>query len=246
MVGLLKNCSKKVEKTVDFDSLLCKINATHGDNRNKLKNKNMRTKVLLAAAVLAAGLATSMAQNVYSVNVVGYVNQVYTAGQFAIIANPLNTTNNTVAAIMQNPKNGMIVYKFVGGSMQANNYLGGAWTTPASTLNPGEGAFLYVPAGSNYTNTYVGEVLTGNLTNSLPTGFALVGSKVPQQGALQADMSYPVVNGTIVYKWVNPSLSAYNYLGGSWAPSDPVMNVAEGWFSYKPAAVDWVRNFTIP
>jgi hypothetical protein len=34
----------------------------------------MRTKTLLVAAVLAAGLATSMAQNVYSLNVVGYYN----------------------------------------------------------------------------------------------------------------------------------------------------------------------------
>src|SRR5437667_4436469 len=40
------------------------------------KHKNMRTKALLCAAgLLAAGVATSMAQsNVYSLNIVGYAN----------------------------------------------------------------------------------------------------------------------------------------------------------------------------
>src|SRR5437879_3681344 len=36
----------------------------------------MRTKVLLGIAALAAGVATSMAQNVYSLNIVGYANVV--------------------------------------------------------------------------------------------------------------------------------------------------------------------------
>ena len=34
----------------------------------------MRTKALLGLAALAVGLSTSVAQNVYSLNVVGYVN----------------------------------------------------------------------------------------------------------------------------------------------------------------------------
>src|SRR5678810_1239027 len=61
----------------------------------------MRTKLLAAAAILAAGIASSMAQsNVYSLNVVGYVNRTFVGGGlFSLTANPLNTTNNTLAGI---------------------------------------------------------------------------------------------------------------------------------------------------
>jgi hypothetical protein len=200
----------------------------------------MKTKALLAAAVLAAGLATSMADT-YSQNVVGFVNQVCNANGFTMICNPLNTTNNTVLAILQNPRNGMIAYKW-NGSFAGNSYAG-AWASPSATMNPGEGVFLYVPAGNNYTNTYVGEVLQGDLTNSLLAGFNMVGSKVPQAGGLQTDLGYPVSNGSLVYKWTT-TFASYSY-AGSWAPSEPQLQVAEGFFAYKPAAVNWVRSFTV-
>src|ERR1043165_8066346 len=54
----------------------------------------MRTKTLVCAAILAAGLASSMAQsNVYSLNVVGYYNVVIPGGTKVMVANQLNTTN---------------------------------------------------------------------------------------------------------------------------------------------------------
>src|SRR5256885_410376 len=67
----------------------------------------MRTKTLLStAALLAAGLATSMAQssNVYSLNVVGYVNApVITGYNFA--ANPFDTSDglNKASTVYPNP-----------------------------------------------------------------------------------------------------------------------------------------------
>src|ERR1035437_742604 len=58
----------------------------------------MRTKVLLCAAAMAASLASSMAQNVYSLNVVGYVNVTLPAQQFYAVANPLDASlGGTVA-----------------------------------------------------------------------------------------------------------------------------------------------------
>src|SRR4051812_38715441 len=56
----------------------------------------MRTKTLVCAAALAAGVATSMAQsNVYSLNIVGYANVPVVAGN-SIYANPfdLDGTNS--------------------------------------------------------------------------------------------------------------------------------------------------------
>jgi hypothetical protein len=58
----------------------------------------MRTKTtLLCAAALAAGVVGSMAQsNVYSLNIVGYVNVVIPTG-FGLVANPLNVDNTNSA-----------------------------------------------------------------------------------------------------------------------------------------------------
>jgi len=59
----------------------------------------MRTKTaVLTAAALAAGALSSMAQNVYSLNVVGYINLSMASG-YSLVANQLvgaDTTLNTV------------------------------------------------------------------------------------------------------------------------------------------------------
>src|SRR5882672_2501980 len=70
---------------------------------------NMRTKTLICAAVLmAAGVATSLAQsNVYSLNVVGYVNVPTTgAGNFNMMANPLNNANNGITNLFATAQDG--------------------------------------------------------------------------------------------------------------------------------------------
>ena len=61
----------------------------------------MRTKTLLSAvAVLAASLAISKAQ-VYSQNVVGYVNTTLTGNlKYSAIANPLNAPTNTIGVLL--------------------------------------------------------------------------------------------------------------------------------------------------
>ena len=60
----------------------------------------MRTKtILLTAAVLAAGLGASVAQSVFSVNAVGYVNVTIRPG-YNLIANPLNNGGNTVSEVL--------------------------------------------------------------------------------------------------------------------------------------------------
>lgn len=206
----------------------------------------MRTKTLLAAAILAAGIASSVAQsNVYSLNVVGYVNQTYAANMFHMIANPLNATNNTVGALFPNPPFFATIYKYTGGAYQpANTYLG-AWGDPNQVLAPGDGAFLYVPAGTPYTNTYVGEVLQGSLTNVLIPGFNMVGAKVPQMGGLET--VHGVVPGFFdtVYQYQGGTYLPANTYLGAW--TEPVISVAEAFFYYNANAQNnWVRNFSVP
>src|SRR5206468_3484024 len=74
------------------------------------------------------------------------------------------------------------------------------------TLAPGEGAFFRVPTA--WTKTFIGEVLTGNLSIAIPTGYSIISSKIPLSGRIQEDLSYPALNGDFVYKF-NPPAGGY-------------------------------------
>ena len=96
----------------------------------------MRTKLLLSAAVLGvAGMLTASAQ-VYSVNVVGYVNVDLVPG-FNLIANPLdNTTGNDLNTLIPTAEFGAAVYAYDGSNFVPSTYFG-TWD-PNLELAPGE------------------------------------------------------------------------------------------------------------
>src|SRR5690349_6995431 len=130
----------------------------------------MRTKTLLCAAALAAGIATTaVAQsNVYSLNVVGYYNVPAPVNAKIMIGNQLNTTNNTLAGIIPNPPPLSQFFKYNGG-FSAYNFddVDLVWLPDGNaSLAPGEGGFFI--SSANTTLTFVGEVRQGSLTNTLP------------------------------------------------------------------------------
>src|SRR6185436_7382863 len=97
-------------------------------------NTNMRTKtLLLTAAIGVAGVASSFAQAVYSVNAVGYVNvsvakNPSSATTFLLVANPLNSGGNTIGEVLPNVPDFTILFTFNNTSGQfegAFTYLGG-------------------------------------------------------------------------------------------------------------------------
>jgi hypothetical protein len=221
----------------------------------------MRTKTLLAAAaMLAAGLASSMAQsNVYSLNVVGYVNYTFVGGGlFTATANPLNTSSNTLAGIFGtgSPATGLPP----GTSVQvwdttAQDFVsytktpvGSGWGANATVpIVPGKGVFVKVNTAGNYTNTYVGEVLQGSLTNSTVANFNLIGNMVPDSGLATAVNLVPAP-GAQVQKW---SVALQDFVTSSKTPigwsgaGEPSFVPGEGFFLKNGAAYDWVRNFTV-
>lgn len=210
----------------------------------------MRTKALLGLAALAAGAMTAAAQSsVYSLNVVGYYNIPVEANKLVMIANQLNTTNNTLDALLPSGPPGALLYKFNGSyAVYAFDDADMKWT-PAenATLNPGEGAFFNSPVAT--TLTFVGEVLQGNLTNTLPiNALALRSSMVPQAGTATAlgilgeagDLLYQYANGYTVF--------AFDDADMKWTPSEPELKVGEAFFYQKsPVATQnkWIRNFTV-
>jgi hypothetical protein len=186
----------------------------------------MRTKaLLLTAALSAAGVATSMAQ-VYSVNAVGYVNRSVNPG-LAIVANPLNGTNNNLNTILplapDGSQDGVTIYRF---NVAQQNYsdaiqwVGGFGWFSANinedyTINPGEAFFLQNSLAGPLNITFVGDVPQGSLHNPFPgaNNLALRSSQVPQEAPIgdpsQANtLGFPAMEGDTLYLF-NPVTQSY-------------------------------------
>jgi len=211
----------------------------------------MRTKLLLGAAILAAGVASTMAQsNVYSLNVVGYYNLPLVANRYYLLANQLNTTNNTIGSLLSSGPAGAIFQKYNGGfSAYVFDDLDLVWTPDGNaTLNPGEGGYFRSPVAT--TLTFVGEVMQGSLTNTLPIGNYVVRSSiVPQTGRTSTDLGVPGEAGDIEQTFNNGfSAFVFDDLDLVWTPSEPTNTLGSSFFYRKsPTATQskWIRNFTV-
>ncbi len=234
------------EKTVDGKPLICDKDTAHEIR----KDKDMKAKALLAAGLMmAASAASSLAQTVYSVNAVGFVNVTFPPG-FTIACNPLVGATNTVPVLFPNLQILSAVFKFdpVTGSFNSSTYLGsGIWTSPSMTLVPGEAYFLKNTASTNVVVTFVGNVAQGTLTTSLPAGFSMASSQVPQSGLVATDLQLPAgfLDAVFTFDSVN-GYTGYTYLGSSiWTPSEPTIAVGQGFFVKKQTAGSWARTFSV-
>jgi hypothetical protein len=230
----------------------------------------MRTKaLLLAAAFAAAGVATSMAQ-VYSVNAVGYVNTTLVPG-FNLISNPLNAADNKVETIFNNfqggPRDGTIVYTFKNGVFANIGYsaLFGSWSGDAmgQTEVPGEGVFVFLPApgtgeAANKVLTFVGEVPQGPTSVTIPKGFSIISSPVPQavspdtvKNTDASSAAIPATDGDIIYHYNTTTKgfdsNSFSTIFGGWDTSPlPPIKVGEAVYYFRTgAATTWTRTFDV-
>jgi hypothetical protein len=282
-----KNCSKINEKKVDWGHDLWEIVTTHGNNHTRTTHKMKIKTLAIAAATLAVGAITSQAQ-VYSQNIVGYVNIPETAGGFSLEAPPLDSdgtgTNNTLATLFSSPGTNDNVYVFNTGTGQYDEYSyliktsghGTSTTYHTNWWNPGgnvadsfsinPGKSYFYNAFHNKTNTYVGQVLEGVLTNAnvpAANGFNLVSSVVPIGGGLTTALGYvPHTNDNVyLYNTGTAQYDEYSYLiktsghGTSttyhtnwWDPAgnpnEPVVAPGQGFWLNPAATVTWTQTFT--
>ncbi len=215
----------------------------------------MRTKLLLGLAVLAASAATLVAQNnVYSLNIVGYVNQAVPAGTpaapaFVLIGNPLKAApDNTIATVLPTVPSTASILNWNGLGFDEILSLGGGQWDPDGTLDvsPGKGFFIK-NVGPAFNVTFVGEVLAGLQTNVLSGNFSLVSSKVPVAGDLSADAHLNFTNavsGDSLLTWNGLGYDENLSLGpGAWDAGAAPVVVGQGFF-YKAVGtahtVNWV------
>jgi hypothetical protein len=213
----------------------------------------MRTKALLvAAAITAVGLATSLAQtNVYSQNVVGYINLNLTNG-FTMVGNQLDLdgtgTNNTVMTVFgTNVPVGTVLYAFSGGGFVSASYGTKGWSGAAnvnSALKPGGGVFIQLPSAR--TVTMVGNVMQGGLQTPYVQGFNIIASQVPQAGLVQTDLGYTPTIGDVTYRY-NPATGyvSSSYGAKGWSGGQPNLNVGESFWLQAATSGTWTRNFTV-
>jgi hypothetical protein len=213
----------------------------------------MRTKtLLLAIAALATGIISSEAQNVYSANVVGYVNVVTpVGGQFSLQANPLDNGTNTITSLFPTAPNQTQIETWTGSGFTLAKKIAGNWTTNL-LLYPGTGFFIEYPAASGtVTNTFVGNVAVqspdgqglGTNTTALPASFVLVGSTFPLADTLTGtniNLGPSMVNQSQVEVWTGTGYTLSKLIAGNWT-TNLALSVGEGYFVSSKNATNWTE-----
>ena len=151
---------------------------------------------------------------------------------------------------MPDPPDGSQVYKYTsGGGYEVSTFDGIAqsWSNPTLQVPIGVGFFFRNTSTTNLMYTFVGEVLQGWLTNSLPEGFSTKGALVPQSASL-SQHQVPGEAGDEVRTYTNDLQGGGSYNisvhdGSNWIP-DLNLGVGQGFWIYKQNAQDWVRYFS--
>jgi hypothetical protein len=227
----------------------------------------MRTKTLILSALLGAlGSVSVNAQNVYSLNAVGYINVTLYPGYNMVscplwATDPSGATDNTLSNLFVNTNGQWRTWQFYGWN---GNYINDSGTKTGftaggtQTINPGQAIWVENPSNVVYSNIFVGTVPTGLTTNVLSPGFNLIGSVVPASGdivtnsimnftnAVKKDQVYVYYPSTMVY-------SNYAATGNpaTWnSTGDPILPAVGGglwYFNGTTTGVTnyWVENYTV-
>jgi len=186
----------------------------------------MKKTLLIAAAALAAGIISTEAQ-VYSQNIVGYVNTTLVSG-FNAVAVPLDiSAGNNLTNVLNNSTGQLdytLVYLWNGAGYTIYTLDSGMATGVADsqdnnpvtspTIAPGQLFFFNKNNTGSVTNTIAGTVhvdgagvstnVVGVTTNTLPAGaYSFVSSKMPVAGGVSTvlglDNSTGALNYTLLY-----------------------------------------------
>jgi hypothetical protein len=199
----------------------------------------MRTKALLGLAALAVSAATCVAQNVYSLNIVGYVNVDVKTG-LNLISVPLKPSdgnkNITNTIVLPDTAENSEIYKWTGTGWSTDipTWIAGfGWfSAQPVTMELGEAFFLKSTVDTKVT--FVGEVETGDaIPYTMKPGINVVANKVP------VEESWPGKTGTVVNGKEGDNIYTWTPGGNAW--SSPWSYITDyGWFG--PGTADPVEG----
>jgi hypothetical protein len=205
----------------------------------------MRTKTLfLAAAALAAGLASSQAQsNVYSVNIVGYIN-VPLGTTKALLSNPLNNGTNDLISIDNNAiPNKSVVNVWNGTAFVPSLKTSGTWGTDLSIP---QGTAFFITPKTACTLTFVGSAPTSN-NYSLGTLKSMIGAVIPMDGTLNdtgpntINLGGSLPNKSVVNTWNGTAYVPSLKTSGTWS-ANLTIPIANGFFVTPKTATTWTQG----
>lgn len=198
----------------------------------------------------------------YSLKPIGYVNVAIRGDGFQFLTNPLNVSgdkSNHLSQFFSGVPNDTVVYPW---DSQTQAYKepsiksSEGWSIDYD-LPPGTGFLIHNPWNA-FTNTFVGEILTGSLTNFLPGSnrISLVSSIVPQKGQLTMDLYFPNINEAVVSVFDSDlqSFKSYKYYNGygwydvlkEFDTNGPVISAGSSFFVENPDAdAVWTREFDV-
>jgi len=219
--------------------------------------------MLLSALLGTLGSVSLMAQsstNVYSLNVVGYINVTVPAASYAIVACPLIASpDNTLNTLLPNSTGTYVKVKvyIYNPATGYNSETGSktAWSEGGTnTINPGSAVFVYNPNATPLTLTFVGSVASGTQNNVLVPGYNLVSSIIPTSGDLVTNSLTLLTNAVAkdkiyVYNPTNGYASFTAGKNGAFPSGDPIIpNVGEGFFyenNNGTTPLTWTETFSV-
>jgi hypothetical protein len=189
-------------------------------------------------------------------------------GNFNLICNPLNNTNNNITNLFRIASDGDMIFRWnpviqdldgVGDPVYST--FGGGWGHPF-VLQPGEAIFYLNAGGANRMQRFVGEIVQTPYTNPVPFGTIAVrgnglynayGSIIPVASNLTNVLAglTPADGDTICF-WntstqdFDPTMPVYSAFSQTWTPSRSVQP-GIGFFYLRagPNQMQWIRNFTM-
>jgi len=234
----------------------------------------MKKTLLIAAAALAAGVISTQAQ-VYSQNIVGYVNTVLPGNNnYSLITCPVGGTNAAETALSC-VQVGDTIFVWTGGGYNVLTYFGPNWDgnghnwadgngngQASPVLSPGQAIFYQNGQGVAETNTFVGNVI---LTNSIVipgnNNYSLIASTAPVADVIDGtNFALPFQVGDTVFLWTGGGYNVLTYFGPNWdglghnfadgngnGQPSPVVPVGQGFFyqNGQGTSETWNQNFII-
>jgi len=185
-----------------------------------------------------------VANGVHSANVIGYASATLPPG-FSMIANPFDAASNEVGELIKGWPDGTTFNKFDTRlfRLSDNSVKHGKWTNPSEKLLPSEGGIFFNPTSDYKSLNFVGEVMQGNLSVPIPSGFSVRSPLLPLPGQLHEDLGFPIGEGDVIHLFDRDQQTyvLYPFAGGKWKGGAPVVNICESFWVAKTEAANWTR-----